>query len=267
MTLAVIMISTSLFTMLLPGLLIAHLMTQQRQQRTALATAAEEQARTNEKLVHYATSLEELTISRERNRLARELHDTLAHSLSAAAVQIEAVHSLWSVNEAQARAMLTSVDDTVRTGLKEARRSLQALRASPLEEVGLVYALRDAAEGAAKRGDLTLHLEIPEAVAHLPAYVEQAIYRIGQEALENVVRHARARNVWLCIQHSVQHIELHIQDDGIGFEPDTLLNEEYQLGIQGMQERAAMLDGTLTIESQPEQGTTVRLEVALTSNS
>ncbi|MBV7337747.1 hypothetical protein KFU94_57855 [Chloroflexi bacterium TSY] len=104
------------------GYSMTWLMRRQREQRQALIEANERQIEANAQLASFASTVEQLSVTRERNRLARELHDTLAHSLSAASVQIEAVHSLWSVNEAQARAMLTSVDDTVRTGLKEARR-------------------------------------------------------------------------------------------------------------------------------------------------
>ncbi|MEM7117115.1 MAG: sensor histidine kinase, partial [Chloroflexota bacterium] len=262
-TLIAIMVSTSLFTMLLPGSLIAHLMTQQRQQRAALAAAAAEQARTNEQLVHYATSLEELTISRERNRLARELHDTLAHSLSAVTVQLGAVETLWESSPDAAKALLTQADASARDGLDEARRALQALRASPLEDLGLVLALEALAKEAAARTSAKLHLNMPEmALTFLEPHIEQSIYRVAQEALENCVRHAEAKTVWVTLIHSAKQLQLRIQDDGQGFNQSHSAPSGHY-GVAGMQERAHVIGSSLQVESSLGDGTTVQLVVPL----
>ena len=133
--------------MLLAGYVTATLVSVQREQRTALAEAYAQQAEANEQLQQYATTLEELSISRERNRLARELHDTLAHSLSALTVQLEAVSALWSTRPDRARRLLDQASETARTGLAESRRALQALRASPLQDLGLILAVQELAEG------------------------------------------------------------------------------------------------------------------------
>ena len=248
-------------TMLLPGWLIARMMTQQRQQQADLAAAAAEQARTNEQLVHYATSLEELTISRERNRLARELHDTLAHSLSAVTVQLGAVETLWENSPDAAKALLAQADGSARDGLEEARRALQALRASPLEDLGLVLALEVLAKEAAARANAMLHLNLPEDnLSFLEPYIEQSIYRVAQEALENIVRHAQANQIWISLANLSEQIQLTIRDDGRGFEPSkAAINGHY--GVAGMKERAGVIGGTLTIESEPLKGTTIQLAV------
>ena len=123
--------------MLLAGSVTATLATVQAAQRAALSEAYQRQAAANARLQQYAATLEELATSRERNRLARELHDTLAHSLSAVTVQLEAVRSLWARHPDKALRILEQADETARTGLAEARRALQALRASPLEDLGL----------------------------------------------------------------------------------------------------------------------------------
>src|SRR5947208_742021 len=112
------------------GLVLAWLIDRQREQRAALAEA-------NRKLAQYAAATEQLATSQERNRLARELHDTLAHSLSGVTVQLEAVQALWELNPMEARRMLDQALQHTRGGLNEARRALQALRASPLEDLGL----------------------------------------------------------------------------------------------------------------------------------
>lgn len=254
-----------LATILLPGWLVTTLMTQQRQQRAALAEAAEEQARTNEQLVHYAASLEELTISRERNRLARELHDTLAHSLSAVTVQLGAVETLWKTSPDAAKALLTQADSSARDGLQEARRALQALRASPLEDLGLVLALEALAEEAATRAGAILHLDVPEEkLTLLEPHIEQSIYRVAQEALENCVRHAQAGAISVTLTHRETAIQLIVRDDGQGFDAtggEKRPTGQDRYGVAGMAERAEMIDGTLTVESRPDRGTTVRLHV------
>lgn len=263
MVLTMVMVLVALFTMLFPGWLVAHLMTQQRQQRAALAAAAQEQARTNEQLVHYAASLEELTISRERNRLARELHDTLAHSLSAVTVQLGAVETLWESSPDAARKLLTQADSSARNGLEEARRALQALRASPLEDLGLVLALETLAKEAAARTSAKLHLEMPEEnLTTLEPHMEQSIYRVAQEALENCVHHAEATTLWVTLLHSADYIQLIVRDDGQGFDPaQTVPTGHY--GVAGMQERAGVIGGTLQVESSLGEGTTVQLVLPL----
>lgn len=245
------------------GYVITWLVQRQRAQRQALVEANRQQAETNAKLAGYATTIEQLSVSQERNRLARELHDTLAHSLSALSVQLEATSSLWEVNPQAARQMLAQADETTRTGLTEARRSLQALRAAPLEEFGLTFALRDMAETAARRADLDLDLEIGELTANLPPVVEQGIYRIAQEALENVVRHARARCVGVKLVNNSRTIQLLISDDGIGFGPGQVDNLSNHFGLRGMYERAAMLGGDLQITHQPHQGVQICLKLEL----
>ncbi|MFZ4660121.1 MAG: sensor histidine kinase [Caldilineaceae bacterium] len=267
--LTIMMVFVALFTMLFPGWLVAHLMFQQRQQRAALAAAADEQARTNEQLLHYAASLEELTISRERNRLARELHDTLAHSLSAVTVQLGAVETLWESSPEAAKALLTQADESARGGLAEARRALQALRASPLEDLGLVLAVAALAQEAATRAGATLHLNLPaDNLAYLEAHVEQSIYRIAQEALENSVRHAQAKQLWVTLTAAAESIHLVIQDDGRGFAPAATAQSGHY-GLAGMTERASVIGGTLVIESteagvaSSASGTVIQLTVPL----
>jgi signal transduction histidine kinase len=259
--------------MLLVGYVVVQLVSIQREQRAALAEAYEQQAAANARLQQYAATIEELSISRERNRLARELHDTLAHSLSAVTVQLEAVRSLWQVKPESARDLLDQADETARTGLTEARRALRALRASPLQDLGLVLALRDLAETAAERAGASLELRVSEHLSdrlagHVPLELEQGVYRVAQEALENVVRHAEARHIVVCLEQQAQNLVMCIEDDGVGTDGEKNLppgenQVEGRLGIRGMQERAQLIGGRLEIASRPEQGTTVTLSVPL----
>ncbi|GAB4525465.1 MAG: hypothetical protein Fur0018_09990 [Anaerolineales bacterium] len=243
---------------LLVGYVITHLAEAQRAQQRSLEQA-------NRRLVHYAATLEHLTISRERNRLARELHDTLAHTLSGIAVQLEAVRALSEHDPRQADGMLSQAIQDTRTGLTETRRALQALRASPLDDLGLTLALQSLAEQHAARLSIPVHTELEDLPAPLPAEHEQAVYRIVQEALENVARHARATQVWLRLRLAYSRLRVSIQDDGQGFAPQDAESGS-RLGLRGLQERARMLGGSLYIESAPSQGTCIELELPYDSS-
>ena len=140
------------------GYMIVRLATAQREQRRALARA-------NVQLAHYATTLEQLATSRERNRLARELHDTLAHTLSGMAVELEAAKTVWDTDLHQARDILERALTATRVGLTETRRALQALRAAPLEDLGLVLAVRSLAESVAAQTGATLDWQGPARTA------------------------------------------------------------------------------------------------------
>lgn len=249
--------------LLLAGSVIATLATVQAAQRAELSAAYQRQAEANRRLQQYASTLEELAISRERNRLARELHDTLAHSLSALTVQLEAVRSLWDKRPDKALRMLERADETARTGLAEARRALQALRAAPLEAMGLPGAVRELAETAAARTGATLDLRVPETLSGcLSAAVEQGVYRIAQESLENAVRHAGATALLVELAEGPDGLRLTVEDDGQGMEPETAAGDE-GLGIRGMQERAALIGAGLDISSEAGAGTRVALIVPL----
>jgi signal transduction histidine kinase len=233
------------------GYIFSFLASEQRKQRRELAEA-------NRKLVRYASTLEQLTVSRERNRLARELHDTLAHTLSGLTVQLDAIAVVWQPMPPQVQAMFDRALSVARSGLDETRRALQALRAMPLEEMGLVWAIGDLSEKAAAGNGWALHLSLPDRLDALPPEVEQCYYRVAQEALANVSRHAEAKTVWVSLQRMQSELHLEVRDDGRGFGPGSDATEE-QFGIQGMRERAELIGGQLEVESHPGQGTTIRL--------
>ena len=237
------------------GLLVARLMREQRKQRAALAEA-------NARLAEHASTLEELTLARERSRMARELHDTLAHSLSALAVQLEAVDSLWEVDPPRARVLLEQALAGTRAGLDETRRAIQALRAGPLHERGLLVALRELADGSTQRGELAVKVELPLYVPALDLDVENCLYRVAQESLSNVVRHAQATHAALRLRLDPHQITLMTEDDGRGFEP-AAVDEQHSFGLRGLRERARNIGAHLDIESQPGAGTRVCLSAPL----
>jgi signal transduction histidine kinase len=235
------------------GYFINTLMTQLRDQQESLEQA-------NTQLVHYASTLEHLTISRERNRLARELHDTLAHTLSGLTVQLETVKAYWDVDATAAQTMLDRSLEATRSGLQETRRALKSLRASPLDDLGLSLALSRMVESAAKRANLRLDLGVSAQIPSLSPDVEQCIYRVAQEAVANVTYHANAKNLKVHLTFNGGGILLLVEDDGQGFTEQSG-NHADHFGLPGMRERAQLAGGNLSIDSHPGQGTTVRLAI------
>ena len=238
---------------LFTGYIVTRLMHAQRAQRRTLAIA-------NQQLRHYAATAEQLAISRERNRLARELHDTLAHTLSAISVQLEAVDSVWEQAPERARDILHKSLASTRSGLTETRRALQSLRAAPLEDLGLTLALRNLAESSASRAGATLELRLPPDIDNLAPDVEQTLYRIAQEALSNIVKHAAATRITLAVGENNGLITLQVQDNGRGFDASQA-EQPGHYGLSGMRERAELLGGKLWLESAPGVGTLVLTEL------
>jgi signal transduction histidine kinase len=236
---------------LLLGYIVNRLAQAQRAQRQELAEA-------NRKLVSHAEMLEQLATSRERLRLARELHDTLAHTLSALAVQADAALTVNGADKDRTNTLLEQMAVSARSGLDETRRALRALRASPLEQLGLVEALRSLAQDCAARGGLELKLELDELPDDLSPEVEQCFYRVAQEALENAKRHAQASQVELVLQAQPQAVVLKVSDNGAGFDSGQK-DGENSLGIQGMRERAELIGASLEVTGQPGQGVQVVL--------
>ena len=238
---------------LVVGYYISQLMQRLREQQNQLIEA-------NIQLTHYASTLEQLTISRERNRMARELHDTLAHTLSALSVQLETARAYWKVEPDTAYDLLSQSLEATRSGLGETRRALKSLRASPLEDLGISLALQNLARSAKERGKLTLTLSLPEQGSTLSPDVEQCIYRVAQEAIENVLHHANAQTLSVTLAMEEDEIFLTVEDDGIGMDKKHHPQDGHY-GLKGMRERAQLSGGELEIDSHPERGTRILLRI------
>jgi signal transduction histidine kinase len=238
---------------LVAALVISGVMKRQRRQRQELIEA-------NLLLSNHAATLEQLTTTRERNRMACELHDTLAHTLSGLAVQLEAVRSAWPSAPDKAGRMLDDALASTRNGLTETRRAIGSLRASLLEDLGLGLAVRDLAEDAASRMEAHLDLEIPATIEVLPPAVEQGVYRVAQEALENAVRHSEARRLGVRLATAGGCLTLTVTDDGRGFDVSKA-DLTGHFGLMGIRERAEMVGGSLEVRSRPGEGTVVELSM------
>lgn len=192
----------------------------------------------------------------ERQRMAREIHDTLAQELSAIASQLEA--SLHSPNSADWRPRVTSALALARDGLAEARRSVMALTPASLAETPLPQALdalaRRWGSGAEVRSGFTLDGDRYP----VPEDVEAALYRVAQESLTNIAKHAKASRAHVTLSYMEERILLDVRDDGLGFDAGEPGDGH---GLSGMRQRIAELSGTLTIDTGPGEGTTVSASV------
>jgi two-component system NarL family sensor kinase len=197
----------------------------------------------------------------ERNRLAREIHDTIAQDLSGIAFQLEAAEALLGrqAKPERARRSVEAALGLTRKALDEARRSVLDLRAAPLEGRTLGTAL--AALAAESAGPPAVLFEASPTVAALPQAVEVGLYRIAQEALQNVLRHADASRVTVRLEASPDRVRLTVQDDGRGFAAEA--PNAGRFGLLGMRERTRLLGGTFQIESSPGEGTRLTAEVPL----
>jgi two-component system, NarL family, sensor kinase len=204
----------------------------------------------------------------ERNRLAREIHDTLAQELGAISLYLESVDALLPSNPQKAGEQVRRALDLTREALGEARHSVQDLRASILEGRTLGEALHNLTTQFTHRTGIETHLEIRAHNHNLPSQVEAELYRIAQEALSNVHKHAEAHCVRIqLLEQEHDQLILQIQDDGKGF-PRSTDEKHTSFGLLGMYERAEMLGGTLSVRSlqqSEEHGTVVFVRVPLSA--
>lgn len=187
-----------------------------------------------------------LARSEERARLAREIHDTLAQGLTGIALQVEGALKQLTADPERARHRLEQALNTTRQNLEEARRSVQNLRASPLAGKPLAAALRSITRSFTSETGIPVRMQLDESL-QLPLRIEAELYRITQEALANVRKHARATQVELNLQLRPSRVRLAVRDDGVGFEAAAVGAQQH--GITGMRERAQLLGGRLRLRN------------------
>jgi ligand-binding sensor domain-containing protein/signal transduction histidine kinase len=201
----------------------------------------------------------------ERNRIARELHDNLAQEILGISVQLELVARLMPTSTETAKTHLDRARILVRNSINEARRYVWDLRAQALEQHDLPTALSDTARRLTAETAVQAQVQVSGAFRPLPAATENNLLRIGQEAVNNAVRHAEATRILINLSFASERVQLSVRDDGRGFDyAAQTQNGGAHFGLLGMRERAEQLGGTLNIHSTPDGGTEVVVDVPLT---
>ncbi len=191
----------------------------------------------------------------ERRRVARELHDEAAQALAALLVKLRAVEATGAVANTAANDLRVYVA----RALDGIQRIAKGLRPPALDDMGLAEALERLGEELAEAHGLKVDT-MAQLGERLPASVETTLYRIAQETLTNVRKHARAKTVSIVLRRAPARVVLIIEDDGQGFEAERITSTEH-LGLLGMRERAALLGGTLLVESAPGSGTRIHVSI------
>jgi signal transduction histidine kinase len=195
----------------------------------------------------------------ERSRIARELHDETGSALTAVLLGLAAIDAAATLPEA--RQASTALRETARSTLENVGRLAFALRPSALDQFGLVPALKALSSRLEEQGGPNVEFEIdPPEGARLPAKLETVVFRITQEALTNVIKHAEAKTVHISLARRERSVVLTVEDDGRGF---SLAQASGGLGLVGIRERVASVNGALEVESKGGAGTRLTVEIPL----
>jgi signal transduction histidine kinase len=232
----------------------------------ALAWAALLRRRVAEQTEVIRRKIEREAVLEERQRVAREMHDTLAQSFSGVGFQLEALDARLPQDDGL-KQMLATAKQLVRHGQEEFRRSLLNLRAQELERGGLAAALAELGRQITAGTGITFEFSASGAGRLLPEVVENNLLRIGQECLTNAVRHARPGRVNVRLEQHAATVRLNIGDDGVGFDPAALdAARDGHFGWRGIRERAEQIGAQVQVQSQPGTGTTVTVTVPIANS-
>ncbi|MCC6801957.1 MAG: GAF domain-containing protein [Anaerolineae bacterium] len=199
----------------------------------------------------------EAAVTAERSRLARELHDAVTQTLFSASLIAEVLPRLWERDREEGERRLSDLRQLTRGALAEMRTLLLELRPATLTEVDLRDLLRQLSEALTGRARIPVNLRVDGEARPLPPDVQIAFYRVAQEALNNIFKHAEATSVDIALEYRADHITLTITDDGCGFDPDCVSPDSF--GLKIMRERAEGIGGIFTVTNMPERGTRVTL--------
>jgi ligand-binding sensor domain-containing protein/signal transduction histidine kinase len=198
----------------------------------------------------------------ERNRIAREIHDNLAQDILGISVQLELVARLMPAAAEAAKGHLDRARILVRNSMTEARRYVWDLRSQELQKKDLSAALRDTTKRLTAESNVEAVVEVAGPLRPLPIEVETNLLRIGQEAINNAVKHAHANRIDVALNFDTRSVRLSVRDDGRGFDPNGQIADGH-FGLIGMRERAEQIGGVLTIDSANERGTEIAIDVPL----
>jgi two-component system NarL family sensor kinase len=225
------------------------------------------EARRNEEMLRALTHRVVQVQEAERGRVALELHDDITQLLCAVLFRSQALADKISARDGPAKKEAMKLREMLGQTAKEVERISSNLRPSVLDQLGLVAVLRDTSTEFAHRTGVPVKLACVQLTARLPADTELALYRILQEALKNVEKHARARHVAVRLTQQGSFIQLAVTDDGIGFDHPVRQKGKGGLGLLGMRERATYVGGTLKVSSVRRAGTEIEVRIPLPSDA
>ena len=197
----------------------------------------------------------------ERKSISRELHDEVGQTLNALLVDAGNLQKRIPESDAQSRELLNSIQRLADTSVNEVRDIALLLRPSMLDDLGLTAAIQWQAREVSRRTGLVVKVSAEAEADNLPEGLSICLYRVAQEALQNVARHAQAKMIHIELKQNLDRLVLSVQDDGTGFEAENIRG----LGTVGMEERLRQIGGVLRVTSQPGKGTTVVAEVPIPS--
>jgi signal transduction histidine kinase len=217
----------------------------------------QELAQAHEQLRHYALRIEDQATLQERNRIAREMHDALGHTLTAQSLQLETVHCFWHSDSDRAFRALHEAKRLGAQALQDVRQTISTLRADPLQGLPLDEAIATLIHTFYQTTGI-----LPQCTVRLtmlpPKNINLCVYRIVQEALTNSAKHSQATEIRIYLQSTAKQLNVLIQDNGVGFDPN---QNQSGFGLQGMQERTLALDGLFSVVSQPGLGCKIMAQI------
>ena len=224
-----------------------------------LSEEAHEREKRLSELLHQAVGAQEA----ERQRIARELHDSTGQSLTAVALGLRGMETMLLADPSAASEQFHELQSFCTGALRELRRIIADLRPSQLDDLGLVAAVDWYVREFAERSDVSTRLVVEGDSFRLPSEFETVLFRIAQEALTNVAKHARAAEASVLLSFEPARVQMTISDDGRGFDPAEMIQrgELASWGLMGIQERALLLGGQCEIDSTPGGGTRIRVSV------
>jgi signal transduction histidine kinase len=224
--------------------------------RKVIEKLANELKEANQNLRMYALQVEELATTKERNRLAREIHDGLGHYLTSIHMQLQAANAVMEGDTASLSETINTARNLTQDALKDVRQSVAALRAPPDENQPLSDRMANLIENSQITG-VRSEFILSGTQRNLPSEVQWTLYRAAQEGFSNTSKHAQAANFWIILDYSdVDQVHLTIQDDGVGCD-----DIEAGFGLLGIQERLHLLEGNLQISSSPDKGFKIEISI------
>lgn len=242
---------------------IAYMFRRQLEVREKTQMLLEELQKAHAQLEAYAKRVEELTLTTERQRMARELHDTLAQGLTGLVLQLEAASThIEKQNTQRAQEILDSAMTQSRTTLAEARKVIDDLRSGKQGQQTFLEQIQREAQQLKNMSGVACEVDV-HITRPLSQEVQTHLLKIVTEGLYNIAKHAQANQAWLRLTENKSHLVLEIEDDGLGFVPDSAHANSGHYGLLGIRERVDLLNGEFSLDSQPQQGTCLLIQIPL----